>query len=277
MLFIGDSGTGKTGALASLVCAGYKLRIIDLDNGLDILKSYLTDPGSPYAKIIAEKKIDLDSAVRFKTITEHMRSVNGRIVPKSATVWTNTMNTLQEWKESAEDGGETLGKPRDWDRDTIVVIDSFTRLAGAAYYFIQQLNNRLGQDTIGFDYQRDIGQAQTQLERCLQMLYDESFSPNVIVISHITYRAPEGTDKDDKSIAKKGFPSAVGVALSPKMPTYFNNMVQSMTFGNGTATKHKIFTMPQGTIDLKSSAPLRVKKDYDLDWGLAEIFKAVRG
>ena len=37
LLFIGDSGTAKTGALVSLVKAGYHLRIIDFDNGLDAL------------------------------------------------------------------------------------------------------------------------------------------------------------------------------------------------------------------------------------------------
>ena len=44
---MGDSGTGKTEALCSLVLAGYKLRILDLDNGLDIVKSYLTEPLFP--------------------------------------------------------------------------------------------------------------------------------------------------------------------------------------------------------------------------------------
>ena len=36
LLLMGDSKSGKTGALASLVLAGYKLRILDFDNGLEI-------------------------------------------------------------------------------------------------------------------------------------------------------------------------------------------------------------------------------------------------
>ena len=39
LLLCGDSGSGKSGALASLVGAGYKLRILDMDNGLDSLKT----------------------------------------------------------------------------------------------------------------------------------------------------------------------------------------------------------------------------------------------
>jgi adenylylsulfate kinase-like enzyme len=39
LLYIGDSGTGKTTSMASLVKAGYKLRILDFDNLLDSLIS----------------------------------------------------------------------------------------------------------------------------------------------------------------------------------------------------------------------------------------------
>ncbi len=38
LLLIGDAKSGKTGSLVSLVKAGYKLRILDMDNLLDILK-----------------------------------------------------------------------------------------------------------------------------------------------------------------------------------------------------------------------------------------------
>src|SRR5260221_189953 len=41
LLLMGHSGSGKTGALTSLVKAGYKLRILDLDNGLDSLASFV--------------------------------------------------------------------------------------------------------------------------------------------------------------------------------------------------------------------------------------------
>ena len=40
LLLIGDSGSGKTGSLSSLVKAGYKLRVLDMDNGLDSLRLY---------------------------------------------------------------------------------------------------------------------------------------------------------------------------------------------------------------------------------------------
>ena len=45
-MIVGDSGAGQTTALASLANAGYKLRILDFDSGLDILRHYVNDPDS---------------------------------------------------------------------------------------------------------------------------------------------------------------------------------------------------------------------------------------
>src|SRR5262252_9685406 len=39
MLLIGDAQAGKTGSLVSLVKAGYRLRILDFDNKLDVLST----------------------------------------------------------------------------------------------------------------------------------------------------------------------------------------------------------------------------------------------
>ena len=73
ILLIGKSGAGKTGALASLVAAGYNLRIIDTDKGVRPLRSLLTDPHYPYAGLIAAQGIDLNVAVRFAPIDIEMK------------------------------------------------------------------------------------------------------------------------------------------------------------------------------------------------------------
>ena len=41
ILYLGNSGAGKTGSLVSLVEAGYNLRILDMDNGVGILKQFI--------------------------------------------------------------------------------------------------------------------------------------------------------------------------------------------------------------------------------------------
>ena len=73
LLFVGDSGAGKTGALASLADAGYKIRILDLDNGVDVLRDLLTS--GKYSKSAIEN-------VDYVTITETMKNQGGKLIPE---------------------------------------------------------------------------------------------------------------------------------------------------------------------------------------------------
>lgn len=277
LLLMGDSGTGKTGALASLVTAGYRLRIIDLDNGLDVLRDYLTNPKSRYVAELKAKSIDLDAAVRFVTITEQMKSIQGRLVPAKATVWSRLVALLDQWKEP--DSEVNLGPVRSWGSEDVLVLDSFTFLGIAAMNYVQAMNGRLGVTEVSNEWRREIGGAQRLLEGMLQTLYDSSIKCNVIVISHITYVDEEsGVARiPGENAVPKGYPSALGRALSPRIPRYFNNVIQTKTSGSGNSTKHKLYTMPQGSVDLKSSSPLSVKPEYSIETGLAEFFAAVRG
>ena len=280
LLLLGESGKGKTGALVSLVLAGYKLRILDFDNGADIIRNYLTKPSSPY--YIAAQKLDLEDAVRIQTLTEPMKVVQGRAVPAKATVWTRAMSQLDHWKTLDED----LGKPRDWDPKTILVLDSLTYWAQGCLDFIQSMNGHLGidmmQSTKGYEPRREIGQAQTQLANALRLLYDLEFKPNVIVIGHIKRVGQSDVGMslaDAQSITftdRQGYPAAVGKALSPLIPRFFNNMLQCITVGSGKSEKHKIVSVSWDGVSAKSTAPSEVQTEYDISDGLAKFFAAVR-
>lgn len=273
LMLIGDSSTGKTGSLASLVAAGYKLRILDLDNGLPVLYNLLTDPSSPYTDGL--KKIDLGEAVHYATITDEMKSIKGQIVPVKVSVWDRAVRMLDHWK----DGEIDLGKPSSWGRDTVLVIDSLTMLSTAALYFVQMMNAHLLTSTQN-EWRRDIGTAQGLLTKLLELLASTTIQCNVVLISHIAFvREANGVmlGADESGGMQKGYPSAIGKAISPRIPRYFNNVIQSQTVGAGAQARRKLCTMPTGMVDLKSSAPMRVKKEYRLETGLAEFFADVEG
>jgi hypothetical protein len=102
LLLIGDPGSGKTGALASLASAGYQLRILDFDNGLDVLKNLLSDPKTPYDK----KAIN---NVTYMTVTDEMKNVAGKLIPSKATAWSQGIQMLQHWKEPIRRWSTWLG------------------------------------------------------------------------------------------------------------------------------------------------------------------------
>lgn len=266
MLFIGDSGSGKTGALASLADAGFNLRILDLDNGVDILANLLKDSKSPYKK-------DSISRVDYETITDQMKNQNGKLVPAKATVWQRSMALLDNWKITKQDAHDAskktvttdFGPITSWTSQEVLVIDSLTFLSTAALNLQLSMNARLGQQP----QQSDWYAGQQMVEGLLMMLYDEAVKCNVIVNCHIAFIGDDNV--------QHGYPASLGKALPPKIGRYFNSMIMAKTTGSGANTKHKISTVSSSLVELKNTNPLKVKAEYGIEFGLAEYFKDIRG
>ncbi len=73
---------------------------------------------------------------------------------------------------------------------------------------------------------------------------------DVIVISHVKYSEVQGV--------VRGHANAVGTALGPLIPAYFNTMILAEAVGSGKAVKRTIRTVPTQLITLKTPAPFRI-------------------
>ena len=293
IMLIGKAGSGKTGAKAALVAAGYNLRMIDTDKGISTLYSLLTDAEHyPYAKLIKDHGINLDKAVRYipidtamKLRTVSRKMPDGKIsserllAPTDANAWARVLDYLDCWKDEDLD----LGHISTWGPQDILDIDSFSTLAMCAYYFSQAMNNRLGARDSGYDYQRDVGEAQSQLRRLLELLFDSAIACNIIITSHITWvdesqgvasRPRDSSTGEIMLSLPDGYPSAIGRALSPQMGKYFNNVFIVRSDGSGSAVRRTISTVPQDGVIAKNSVWL--ERDYPISYGLAEIFARIR-
>ena len=257
LLIVGDSGSGKTGSLASLANAGYNLRIIDLDNGVDILKSVLTHPA--YAQVYSREAVN---RVVFETVTDTMRNINGRLLPGKATVWQRMADFMARWKSETAD----FGSIATWSPKEVLVVDSLSMATTAAVNFVQAMNARLGQK-MTWD---DIYGAQQLLETFAQTLYDDAVKCQVIVLAHPDFI------KDQNGI-DRGYPATVGNKLSPKFGRYFNNVIEARSDGIGSNRKRKLLTRGSGLIEVKTSNPGQVKAEYSVETGLAELFADLRG
>lgn len=255
MLLEGDSGSGKTGALTSLVGAGFKLRILDMDNGLDPLKNY-----------VQRDCPDKLGNVEFRTLRDKMAATADGLVVQQPKAFITALKMLDKWKYTNDDGSETdLGQPATWGPDCILVVDSLTFLATAAFDFREPLAAR-GRDG-KYDMRAVYKDAQDAVENVLAFLTGESFRTNVIVISHIRYvDNPDGT--------KKGYPTAVGSALSPQIPRYFNTVALCQTSAGG---KRTLQTEATAMIDLKNPKPFAMAKTFPIETGLADFFTVLRG
>lgn len=257
MLLMGDPGTGKTGALASLAKAGYKLRILDFDNGLQILPKLLAGDSAAIAR------------VEYETCIDDYIPMGDQMVPKSTKAATKAMKLLNEWKVTDASGQTTtLGKPSEWGRDTILVIDSLTHLSKAVFNNVLSMNGRLGKQA----FQSDWGEAIRVVESIIQALYGNTIKCNVIILAHITY---QGTEINDADI--RGYPMSLGNKLPAMMGSYFNVVCQVQTKGSGANLRRTIQTVSSGKVDLKTSDPKKVPAELPQDTGLADLFKILLG
>jgi hypothetical protein len=249
LLLIGDAKSGKTGSLISLVRAGYKLRILDMDNLLDILK-YMVQRECP----------EFLENVEFRTLRDRRKATEGgSVIDGKPHAFVDAIKMLDRWKYDDID----LGIPSQWGSDCILVIDSLSRLCDAAYDWRETLVPRGSGGQ--FDARAVYGDAQDAIEQLLATLTSPTFATNVIVIAHIQYMdLPDGT--------KKGFPQGVGQKLSPKIPQYFPSVV----FYKNHNGKRTIQTNSSPLIDCSNPAPFAMEPSYPIETGLASFFGVLR-
>jgi len=247
LMYIGDSSTGKTGSLVSLVQAGYNLRILDMDNGMDSLIAFTkrADPA-------------LLDKIDYLTYRDKFKSdpVRGPIVSGRPVAYTSAISVMNKW-----DDGTT---PAEWGLDTIFVIDSLTALSRAAFHWAQGMNPSAK------DPRQWFGGAQDSIKNVLELLTSDDFRCHVIVISHV-----QMVERPDGSM--KGYASAIGKALGPEIPKYFNTLLMAESKGTGENVKRTIQTMPTALVDLKNPHPFDLPKTLPLESGMAEVFKILRG
>lgn len=254
-LVIGDSGTGKTGALASLAIAGYKLRILDYDAGLAPLVQYVKGHKDVLTGLPA-----IDN-IKYETLQDPLKSVGGVILPSGQpTAFQKGLALLDKW--APPDASENLGSPSTWGLDTILVVDTLTFMSAACMRRAQALVGRSGKTPEIQDW----GAAMSQIEDLLTILYSQTIKCHVIVNSHITYiEIGEGMNK--------GYPNTLGNKLPPKVGRWFNYILQVKSVGSGASAKRYIYTQPEGMIDVKCPIPGLATK-LSLESGLAEFFAA---
>lgn len=296
ILLIGKSGAGKTGSLAALVAAGYKLRILNTDKNTNILHSLLWDYRYPYRKFCEAAGIDLTTAVHTIDVDQPMKlqSVHKKIGntttsermlgPVDGNAWYKCIDALENWSEGkkGDEGYSTFGHVETWDNSTVLVVDAFSKAARMAYYNIQALNGRLGARDEGRDYQRDVGGAQAILMRFLEWLACSKIRCNVILTSHITWvdesrgfaQSPQQMQMQDQVSDPDGLPMAIGKALSPMIGSFFGDVFVMRQSGSGMTTQREISTVSVDGVLCKNSAFMNSK--YSIGSGLAEIFAALR-
>lgn len=244
LLLLGDSSAGKTGLLATLAIAGYRLFIADFENGVDILLD---------KKVLPE---EFRKNIFVQNFYDKNRLLAGSITPE-ATGFTNFVNAMNDWKED----GKSIGGIYTWGPKDVFVVDSLTFLGNAIQNHVMKLANRAGQKP----QIQDFGAAIDAQESVIETLYNPAVQCNIVVTAHLNM-----TKDELQGGVQKAMPSALGQKLPAKIARYFNNVVLIEKTGTGAKVERKLVTTATHTTNLKVSKPSTVPPVMEPD--LAKLF-----
>lgn len=243
LLCVADSGSGKTGALASLIDAGYNVRILDFDNGLSVLAGFVKD----------KEKL---KNVHYITLRDKLKLIGAQMGIDKA-------SAFQRGMEALDKGGDLWGKdsniPKltDWTENDVLVVDSLGLMGRSSLLMVMQANGALAKAPEIQHY----GVAMENMEKFINLITSDSVGCNVIVNTHLY--TPNN--------AVRPAPDVLGDKLGPKIPKYFDNMI-SLSI---TAGKRSFKTQKDGLLALKTSK--QMKPEYPIEAGMLNIFKALQG
>jgi len=196
LLYLADSGSGKTGSLTSLACAGYKLRILDFDNGLDPLYHFVQDQ-CPEAL----------SNISYETL------INDPFTKKKP-AFDRALSLLSNWRT----GGDDFGSASTWGRDTVLIIDSLSMAGKAAL-------EKKRADSPEKDARMEYFHAQNSVESLLSAVCSQSTPCHVIITAHLQF-----SELDDGTVKRVPL-STVGNKFSVVPPRYFNTTITAESRG----------------------------------------------
>lgn len=270
-LIVGYPGGGKTGGLACLLNAGFKLRILDFDGNLEPLLLHANP----------DMLGNLD-AIQFedelRTGAQYQEPVG---IP---TAFVDALKMMDRWKYKQSDGTEVdLGASKDWGPDTIVVLDSLTSMGEAAKLRAMKMSNKTKLNTSD----RVWGLAMSEQEDFIKRLTSTRVRHHVIVLAHLKMVGPRDIRDKDSDLTKqikeeigalvetRLYPTALGWQLPQTIAQHFPTTIQAKSKElPGNRVSHVLSLVPRPELDLKLPAKLEAK-ELDISDGMLTIFKAL--
>lgn len=270
---IGYPGSGKTGALVSLLEAGYKIRVLDFEGNFNPLIDYASEAALANLDVVTLQD-------RFRSGDKFVE-VSG--LPEA---FTNALKLMQEWKYKDDAGNEVnLGKSSEWGADTIVVVDSMSSGGQASKLRAMKFNNKMPNTMTSAVW----GQAVADWNNFLEAMKNGHNKFHLIVNSHKQILGPGDfiQQGDADAVKEKKLemisgdmipPRIYPVAVTKPQATTIHGMLPTMLEFVKTEKQGKtvrvINTVSGPEIDVKISGRL-LKPQYGIENGLREIFTAL--
>jgi hypothetical protein len=205
ILIYGEPAAGKTGALAQLANAGYRLLIHDMDQNSRVIGSFLK-PGAADVYINTY-------AVAKMTDTNLFANAKNDAAQAALKEMRRFCQMLQHWKTDTED----LGPSSALTAKDVIVVDSGTFL-GELLLMAARTDAEANRDA-----RKQYGIAGNYYSAILDYLCSNAIGATVIMLTHITQVGEK--DQQGNFVGKpRDIPVAIGEKMSKRMPTYFSDI-----------------------------------------------------
>lgn len=272
-LIVGYPGGGKTGAVAALLNAGFKVRMIDFE------KNY-----TPLLQFTDRDKLQNLDIVTFQ---DKLADNQGKFIEAEGlpTAFNGAIKMLKHWKYDNPDGTTTdLGRPSEWGTDTVLLTDSLTAMGEAANRRALKMLNR----TIMNKNFTVWGVAAEDQINLIKLIHKNMPHAHHVMLAHLQMIGPDTINKEDEEkfggtnadikeamaeiLPTRLYPKAITKNLSTIIHKEFSTMIKAEQITRNGRTIRVLTTTGDDALDLKVPAK-NVKSDYPIDTGLAEIFK----
>ena len=273
VLIVGFPGSGKTGSIAALLNAGFKVRYLMYDKVSNLQPLFaFTNP---------DKLGNLDVALLEDKMRPGPQFQEPVGVP---TAFNDGLKMLISWKYTKPDGTVVdLGSSKDWGSDTVVVLDSLTAMGEASMRRAQKFMNKTPANTTD----RVWGFAMQEQLAYIQALCSSSNRHHTIVMSHLKMIGPKEIRNDDSDLTKqikeqaapliptRYYPSALGRSLPQEIGKEFATILLAEAVPKpGKKIVRVLRTLPREELDLKIPS-LSIPGELDIKDGLLHVFQAL--
>lgn len=216
ILLLGESGSGKTYSLRTLVDAGVELFVIQTEPGGTVLEDLPIDKYHRHyiAPAAASWDAMIDSATKINTLS--MKALAGLegVNKREYNQFIDVLQTLHNFK--CDRCGKEFGDVSQWDSSRALVIDSLSGLN------IMAMDLVVGSKPT--KSMPDWGMAMDNLGRLINKLTTDT-KCHFILTAHLE---PERDEVTGRII---NMPATLGRKLAPQLPRFFDNVIHTVREG----------------------------------------------
>lgn len=215
IILLGDSGTGKTTSLRTLLEAGLEVFIIFTEPGMEVLGDVLD---KCHYKYIPPGQIGWKGLMDVANLVNKL-SYEGiaKMSDANKSRYTEYMQILETCNNFVDQNGVSYGDVMTWNTDRVLVIDSLSGLNDQASNLVVG-----GKPVKG---QQDWQVAQNMLKKLTDMICTGCHC-SFVLTSHIA------REKDEITGGTRLFVNTLGKALAPDLPAYFSDVIQTIREGS---------------------------------------------